>query len=82
MKWNEWIELLFSLLEILHCEAYFRLSRQAAKGQAACKSEIESLKAENAKLRRDVEAWKGKLSAAELANGKKVYPHPGQLQQP
>ena len=35
--------------------------------------EIASLKSENAKLKAEVESWKSKLSAAEVANGKKLF---------
>ena len=34
--------------------------------------EVAKLKAENAQLKTEVDAWKSKLTAAEVANGKKV----------
>jgi len=40
---------------------------------AAFNQEILTLKEENSKLKDEVEAWKAKLTAAEVANGKKVF---------
>ena len=42
-------------------------------GAAAYSQEIDNLKQENAKLKSEVETWKSKLTAAEVANGKKVF---------
>jgi len=44
--------------------------------------EVESLRQENTKLMEEVELWKQKLTAAELANGKKVFSAPSQDAQP
>merc|ERR1711936_396043 len=40
---------------------------------AAFNQEIVKLKEENSKLKDEVEVWKSKLTAAEVANGKKVF---------
>ena len=42
-------------------------------GAAAYSQEIDNLKQENAKLKSEVETWKSKLTAAEVASGKKVF---------
>jgi len=44
--------------------------------------EIEKLKLENLQLKSDVESWKNKLTATEIANGKKVYCGPKQTAAP
>jgi len=43
---------------------------------AAFNQEIVKLKEENSKLKDEVEVWKSKLTAAEVANGKKVFSTP------
>jgi len=49
---------------------------KAAASTCAYNSEIESLKKENEKLKKDIDVWKSKLTQAEINNGKKVFPHP------
>jgi len=46
---------------------------QNTNGAAAYSQEIVKMREENAKLKTDVETWKYKLTAAEVANGKKVF---------
>jgi len=48
-------------------------SGQIGGSGAAFNQEILTLKEENSKLKDEVEAWKAKLTAAEVANGKKVF---------
>merc|ERR1711915_736891 len=48
-------------------------SGKSSVGGAAFNEEIIKLKDENAKLKSEVEIWKSKLTAAEVANGKKMY---------
>ena len=44
-----------------------------SQGQAGgLNQEVAKLKAENAQLKSEVDSWKSKLTAAEVANGKKV----------
>jgi len=43
---------------------------------AAFNQEIVKLKEENSKLKDEVEVWKSKLTAAEVANGKKIFSTP------
>jgi len=43
---------------------------------AVFNQEIVKLKEENSKLKEEVEIWKSKLTAAEVANGKKVFSTP------
>jgi len=49
---------------------------KVAATTSAYSSEMESLRKENEKLKSDIEAWKKKLTQAEINNGKKVFPHP------
>lgn len=49
---------------------------KASAQNSAYSAEIEQLKAENAKLKGDIELWTKKLTQAEINNGKKVFPHP------
>ena len=46
---------------------------QNTNGAAAYSQEIVKMREENAKLKTDVETWKSKLTAAEVASGKKVF---------
>jgi len=49
---------------------------KAAASTCAYNSEIETLKKENEKLKKDIDVWKSKLTQAEIDNGKKVFSHP------
>jgi len=48
-------------------------SGQGGGSGAAFNQEIVKLKEENSNLKHEVEIWKAKLTAAEVANGKKVF---------
>jgi len=50
-----------------------KAAQDSGAGAACYNQEIIKLKEENAKLKSDVETWKAKLTAAEVANGKKVF---------
>lgn len=49
---------------------------KASAQNSAYSAEIEQLKAENSKLKDDIQLWTKKLTQAEINNGKKVFSHP------
>ena len=51
--------------------------QEQQKGGATSSGELETLKSENLNLKQEVEAWKVKLTQAEIANGKSVFNKPG-----
>ena len=51
--------------------------QEQQKGGATSSAELETLKSENLNLKQEVEAWKIKLTQAEIANGKPVFNKPG-----
>jgi len=64
------------LIELLKQQISQVKAAQSGKslvGGTAFNEEIMKLKDENAKLKSEVELWKSKLTAAEVANGKKMY---------
>jgi len=72
------------LIELLRQQISQVKLAQAGHGQASGgghSKEIAKLREENEKLKSDVAAWKAKLTAAEVANGKKVFCAPGKTEE-
>jgi len=65
-------EKLISMLKLQIAEAK---EVQKQKGSAASDAELETLRAQNASLKSEIETWKGKLVQAEIANGKIQVAH-------
>lgn len=68
-------EKLINLLKLQIAEVR---AAQGGQQKAAFAKETENLRAENAKLRQEVEIWKTKLTKAEIANGKPVFSVPSE----
>jgi len=64
------------LIQILKAQIGEVKAAQRGSNKAAFAKETDALRVENAKLKAEVEAWKDKLTQAELANGKQVFTVP------
>jgi len=61
------------LIELLRKQiSEIKVAQQGGAAGAGFNKEIEKLRSENSELKTQVESWKQKLTAAELANGKKM----------
>jgi len=61
------------LIQLLKQQILQVKSQQAGSSGTTYSKEILALREENSKLKSEVETWKSKLTAAEAANGKKVF---------
>jgi len=62
------------LIELLRKQiSEIKVAQEGGATGTGFNQEIEKLRSENSELKTQVETWKKKLTAAELANGKKLY---------
>jgi len=70
------------LIELLRQQiSQVKLAQAGQANGGGHSQEIAKLRKENEILKADVAAWKAKLTAAEVANGKKVFCAPGKIEE-